>query len=198
MLVFRCGWERQQTTTYSNIWQTYCQGLFSIHSFFVRDLLSFEADTCTKCQNISVENTFFGTNDFNIPPVAWLAILPPTLLVLRLAGLPPLRPHVICAFLLDTIQRWRATKTPAITVGSSKIMQGFNDNMLFQEQNGTTPQITPSSQSHPRMKEEEVKFVVLPRTKMLVLPFHPQGTKELLSNLAGSLLPHRWNYFINN
>ena len=51
---------------------------------------NFEAETC---QNISLENTFVGTNNFDIPPsVARLANLPPTLLVLRLACLPPLRP----------------------------------------------------------------------------------------------------------
>ena len=52
---------------------------------------NFEAETC---QNISLENTLVGTNNLNIPPsVARLANLPPTLLVLRLACLPPLRPH---------------------------------------------------------------------------------------------------------
>ena len=41
----------------------------------------------------SVTKYFVGTNHSNIPSVAWLAHLPPPLLVLRLAGLPPIRPH---------------------------------------------------------------------------------------------------------
>ena len=51
------------------------------------------AETCTQCQNISLEKIFCRNKKFNIPPVARLAHLSPTLLVLCLAGLPPLRPH---------------------------------------------------------------------------------------------------------
>ena len=40
-----------------------------------------------------LKNIFVEINNSNIPSVARLAHLPPPLLVLRLAGLPPLRPH---------------------------------------------------------------------------------------------------------
>ena len=137
--VFRCGWTRQQTTTYSSFWKTSSQGFFAIYHtsihFFqwemfsealtsinrLRDSTDFETQLylCNEAFKVwtltpfnSIQNTphskislkLWGWSMFNskfqntplsiqiLLSVARLAHLPPTLLLPRFAGLPPLCP----------------------------------------------------------------------------------------------------------
>ena len=88
-----------------------------------------------------------------ISTVARLEHLPPTLLLLCLASVPPLCPH-------------RHPCPPPIHPGK---VEGANtsgygrffvirmsDKVVFQEQNGIPPQITPTNQSYPHKKEEVI------------------------------------------
>ena len=222
--VFRCGWTRQQTTTYSSFWKTSSQGFFaiyhtSIHFFLwemfsealtsmnrLRDSTDFETQlylcneafkvwtltpfnsskTRYKIPHIQEYHSNFeaeacSTANFKTLPLQfkyfcqWLdwhtyhrlfssSALPAYLLFALL---------VICALLRDTLQRWSLVPKSSATVGP--FMWARNDEILFQEQNGAPPQITPRSQSHLRKKEEVIisfygsKFQLQPKFWFILL-----------------------------